>query len=242
MTGEEINEDWGNKQNDAIGAFLFKVGDLENKGIRIVRNKNDKRIVQKLIYYVRSIEYWQDNDNGVWEENEEVHASSVGAVVAGLKSISKINGIEVPQWLIDIGQETLNELLPRESETKQVDLALLSLIYPYNIVTDKQKKQILENVESMLVRNKGVIRYVGDVYYGDGIGKEAEWTMGFPWLAIIYKQLNKPSKYAFYTRKTMEAANNKKELPELYFAGTNKHNENTPLGWAQALYLVMVEE
>jgi len=241
-TAEEIKEEWGNKQNDAIGAFLFKLGNLENKGIKILRNEDDRRIVQKLVYYLKSIEYWQDKDNGMWEENEEVHASSVGACVAGLKEISKVTGIDVPEWLIANGMDTLNELLPRESETKEVDLALLSLIYPYNIVTEQQKRQILRNVETILTRNKGVIRYVGDVYYGQGEGREAEWTMGFAWLAIIYKQINNPEKYAYYFRKTMEAANQNKELPELYYADSNVHNENTPLGWAQALYLVMVSE
>lgn len=86
VNGEEIYEEWGNKQNDAIGAFLFKIGDLEERGIRITRNKNDLKIIQKLVRYLESIEYWHDEDNGMWEENTEVHASSVGACVAGLKN------------------------------------------------------------------------------------------------------------------------------------------------------------
>ena len=90
LTMEEIWENWGNKQNDAIGALLFKVGDLEQKGIRIIRNENDTRIIQKLVNYLESIEYWHDKDNGMWEENEEIHASSIGACVAGLKKIGKI--------------------------------------------------------------------------------------------------------------------------------------------------------
>ncbi|MFH1316132.1 MAG: glycoside hydrolase family 15 protein [Candidatus Woesearchaeota archaeon] len=240
ITSDEILENWGNKQNDAIGAFLFKIGDLENKGIKIIRNRNDKRIIQKLVYYLKSVEYWHDKDNGMWEENEEVHASSVGACLAGLKQIQKISKIDVPQWMIDNGQEALNNMLPRESRTKPVDLALLSLIYPFNIVSEEQRNQILTNVEEVLVRNRGILRYLGDHYYGEGNGREAEWTMGFPWLAIIYKQLKNPRKYAYYYRKTIESANEKKELPELYFAGTDIHNENSPLGWAQSLYLVMV--
>src|SRR3989338_8522795 len=55
ITMEEIYEQWGNKQNDAIGALLFKIGDLEQKGIKMVRNKNDLRILQKLVYYLQSI-------------------------------------------------------------------------------------------------------------------------------------------------------------------------------------------
>ena len=234
-TGNEILEEWGNKQNDAIGALLFKIGDLESKGIKIVRNEHDVRILQKLVQYFESIEYWHDKDNGVWEENEEVHASSVGACVAGLKAIRIIT--DVPQELIRKGQDTLNRLLPRESESKEVDLALLSLLYPYNIVNEKQKKQILHNIETQLIREKGVIRYHGDKYYNNGA--EAQWTFGFPWLSIIYKQMNRPDKYAYYMRRTLEVMNDKGELPELYYANSEMHNENSPLGWAQALFLVM---
>lgn len=237
LTFEEFHEEWGNKQNDAIGAILFKIGDLESKGIKIIRDKNDLRILQKLVYYLASIEYWHDKDNGVWEENEEVHASSVGACVAGLKKIRKI--VDVPQILIQKGEETLNRLLPRESETKEVDLALLSLIYPYNIVNEEQKHQILKNVEERLVRQMGVVRYLGDMYYNkEG---EAEWCFGFPWLAIIYKMMNKPDRYAFYMRKSVEAMNKRGELPELYYANSNEHNENSPLGWGQALFLAALE-
>ncbi len=237
ITMEEIWENWGNKQNDAIGALLFKIGDLEEKGIKIIRNKNDSRIIQKLVYYLQSIEYWNDKDNGIWEENEEVHASSVGACVAGLKKISKI--VEVPKGLIEKGQATLDRLLPRESLTKEVDLTLLSLIYPYDIVSKEQRALILKNVEENLVKEKGVIRYFNDRYYFRK--GEAMWTMGFPWLAIIYKQLNKPDKYSFYMRKSMEALNEKGELPELYFADGSGHNENTPLAWSQALLIASLK-
>lgn len=233
LTLEEYYEDWGNKQNDAIGALLFKIGDLLDKGFDMLRDENDKRIIQKLVFYLKSIEYWHDKDNGMWEENEEVHASSVGACVAGLKKISKY--VYVPEELIYKGEVVLGSLLPKESATKKVDLSLLSLIYPYNIVTDKQKEKIITNVEKCLVRDKGVIRYIGDKYYNDG--SEASWTLGFVWLAIIYRQLGNYRKYNYYMKKTFEVMNSDGELPELYLS-SGMPNENTPLSWAQSLMIV----
>ena len=215
----------------------FKISDLELKGVKVIRDERDLRILQKLVYYLRSVEYWNDRDNGMWEENEEVHASSVGACVAGLKKASKL--VDVDPELIKKGEMVLKKILPRESETKDADLALLSLIYPYNVVNKKTAMQILKNVEKKLVREKGVIRYEDDQYYNEN--GEAEWTMGLAWLAIIYKQMNIPNKYAFYMRKCVSAINNKGELPELYFANSDVHNENSPLGWAQSLFLVMME-
>ena len=238
ITMEEIWEQWGNKQNDTIGALLFKIGDLEEKRVKVIRNENEVRVLQKLVYYLQSIEYWHDKDNGMWEENEEVHASSIGACVAGLKKIRKL--VYVPKDLIKKGEIALNKILPRESETKDVDMALLSLIYPYNIVSKKQRVAILKNVEEKLVKEKGVIRYIGDKYnYRDG---EAQWTKGLPWLVIIYKQISKPDKYAYYMRKTIETMNKKGELPELYYANGKEYNENCPLAWSQALFVASLKD
>jgi len=234
ITGDEIHEEWGNKQNDAVGALLFKIGELHKKELPILRDDADERIVQKLVHYLAAIEYWHDPDNGMWEEYEEVHASSVGACVAGLEAVKHI--VDVPQNIISQGRLTLSVLLPRESKTKNVDLALLSLIYPYNVVTPEQREAILKNVEEHLLREKGVLRYLGDRYYSNG--KEAEWTMGLPWLAIIYKQLNQTHKQRYFLEKSVAAMNEKGELPELYYGGTVMHNENTPLGWAQSLFVV----
>jgi phosphorylase kinase alpha/beta subunit len=132
----------------------------------------------------------------------------------------------------------LNRLLPRESDSKETDLALLSLIYPLNVVTPDQAEMILKDVEEKLVRERGIIRYDGDQYY-NRCG-EAEWTMGFPWLAVIYKKMGNIVKHKFYLHKTIAAMNSEGELPELYFSNTDLHNENTPLGWSQALYLIAV--
>jgi GH15 family glucan-1,4-alpha-glucosidase len=68
-TFEEFWEDWGNKQNDAIGAILFRIGELEHAGFTVLKDDDDQRVVQKLIWYLNSIEYWHDWDSGIWEEN-----------------------------------------------------------------------------------------------------------------------------------------------------------------------------
>ena len=168
----------------------------------------------------------------MWEEKEELHASSIGACVAGLQKVASI--VEISQSLIDHGKQALATLLPKESPTRETDLALLSLIWPYKVVDESMAREILHNVETKLVREKGVIRYEGDVYYNTG--GEAEWTFGLSWLAIIYK--NVPHKNQFYLGKARATMNHKGEMPELYYANTTIHNENTPLGWAQSLYIV----
>lgn len=244
-TFNEFWEDWGNKQNDAIGCILFRVGELETKDKRcILKTKDHIKIINKLVKYLEAIEYWHDFDSGMWEEEEELHASSVGACVAGLKSISRLSHIAVPKTLIKKGEDSLKELLPRESKKKFVDLSLLSLIWPYDVVDDKQKENILENVEYHLLRERGAIRYKGDRYYNknvDQVSEEAEWTFGLSWLAIIYEKIGNFEK-AKELIKDLIAVDTPEGLPELYFSNSPEYNENTPLGWSESLFIVALFE
>lgn len=244
-TFDEFWEEWGNKQNDAVGCILYRLGELEiNQKRSIIKTPDHIRIINKLIKYLESIEYWHDPDSGVWEMEEEVHSSSIGACVAGLKSISKVSRIEVPLSLIKKGENALNEMLPRESGNKFVDLALLSLIWPYNVVNDIQRDQILENVEYHLLRERGVIRYKGDHYYNkneDQTSEEAEWTFGLSWLAIIYEKLGRKEKSQELI-KDLIAIDTPGGLPELYFSNSPEYNDNTPLGWSESLFIVALYE
>ncbi len=244
-TFDEFWEEWGNKQNDAVGCILFRLGELEIKNKRsVIKTPDHIRIVNKLVKYLAAIEYWRDLDSGMWEEDEELHASSVGACVAGLRSVSRLSYIEVPISLLKKGEKALSELLPRESERKFVDLAQLSLIWPYDVVNEEQKKHILKNVEYHLLKKRGVIRYKGDRYYNknqDGVSEEAEWTFGLSWLAIIYQKMGLNDK-AEELLKDLIAQDTKDGMPELYFSNSPEYNENTPLGWSESLFIVALYE
>ena len=244
-TFDEFWEEWGNKQNDAIGCILFRVGELEIRDKRsILKTPDHIRIINKLVKYLGAIEYWKDPDSGIWEEWEELHASSIGACVAGLKSVRRLPHIEVPITLIKKGEKALNRLLPRESEKKYVDLALLSLIWPYDVVNKEQSSEMLENVEYHLKRERGVIRYKGDRYYNkneDEVSEEAEWTFGFSWLAIIYEKMGNKEK-AQQLINDLIAIDTPQGMPELYFSNSPEYNENTPLGWSESLFIVALYE
>ncbi|MDB5187632.1 MAG: hypothetical protein JWO50_152 [Candidatus Kaiserbacteria bacterium] len=244
-TFDEFWEEWGNKQNDSIGCILFKIGELEKKqkGL-IVQDADDVRILQKLVWYLSTLEYWHDPDSGMWEENQEIHASSIGACIAGLDMIRNVEGVKVPVALITKGKAMLHTILPRESETKFIDLALLSLIWPYNVTDEDETKAILENVEYHLLRDKGVIRYKGDKYYNkneDGWSEEAEWTFGLSWLAIIYEKRGDTERAKKYLDQAKETVT-KKGVPELYFSNSVEFNDNTPLGWSESLFIVALHD
>ncbi|HSW65784.1 MAG TPA: glycoside hydrolase family 15 protein [Bacillota bacterium] len=244
-TLEEFWESWGNKQHDAIGAVLYKLADFELQGKSMLRDKKDHKTVQTLIMYICNVEYWHDADSGMWEENEEVHASSVGAVLAALKKWQEVGTMEVDPDAIIRGEEALARILPRESESKFTDLALLSLIYPYNIVTGEMAREILANLEYHLTKDKGVIRYKFDAYYNrnpDGYSEEAEWCFGLSWLAIAYKRLGDDEKARDYLQRATDTITKDGKIPELYFSHSSEANENTPLGWSESMYVVAMYE
>jgi len=244
-TFEEYWEEWGNSQNDAVGEVLNLLVTLELMGESVIESADEKAMVQKIVDYLFAIEYWQDDDNGIWEENLEVHASSIGSCVAALKKAQQLDWLEVPGEAIEQGEEALRTLLPRESSSKFSDLALLTLIYPFAVTSQEETEEILKNVEYHLVKERGVIRYKLDRYYNnntDGFSEEAEWCFGLAWLAIIYAGRGDKEKAYYYLRRTKNAVTPEGAVPELYYSNTNTPNPNTPLGWAESMYIVALQK
>jgi GH15 family glucan-1,4-alpha-glucosidase len=244
-TFEEYWEEWGNSQNDAVGEVLNLIVTLEKLGIPVAETTEEREMTQKIIDYLVNLEYWQDADNGIWEENMEVHASSIGSVVAALRKANEIAWLNVPDHAIERGEHALRALLPRESVSKFCDLALLSLIYPFAVTTDNETAEILNNVEYHLVKDKGVIRYKLDRYYNnnvDGYSEEAEWCFGLAWLAIIYAERGEKEKAYYWLRRAKATVTSEGRIPELYFSHTDNYNHNTPLGWAESMYVVALNK
>jgi len=244
-TFEEYWEEWGNSQNDAVGEVLNLICTLELMNAGVVETDAERALLQKVIDYLINLEYWHDADNGIWEENMEVHASSIGSVVAALKQARQIDWLSVPEKAITAGEEALRALLPRESESKFCDLALLTLIYPFRVTTEEETLEILKNVEYHLARDKGVIRYKLDRYYNkntDGYSEEAEWCFGLSWLAIIYAERGQKEQAFYWLRRAKGAVTPAGTVPELYYSNSDKPNENNPLGWAESMYVIALQK
>ena len=199
---------------------------------------------------MKSIEYWHDPDNGVWEEYEEVHASSVGACVAGLKSISKTGFVQMPMHLVEKGEESLKNFCPENQKVSLLTWLFFLLFTPLISFPKKMAREIVRHLEYHLERDRGVIRYKNDRYYNkneDKTSEEAEWCFGFPWLAIIYGQFRNLSHSAEasrdeilskeYLEKSLKTIY-KDQIPELYYSDSDKPNDNIPLSWAEAMFVV----
>jgi phosphorylase kinase alpha/beta subunit len=248
----EINQEWGNCQHDAIGAFLWGVGAGEKAGKKILRDEKDKQLIQKLVWYLQCCQYWIDPDNGVWEEWREIHSSSVGACVSGLTMVRDI--VFVPADLIMNGWKTLGIMFSQESASRPVDLAQLTLIYPFNIYMGLDAETVIDRVETTLLRDRGVARYEGDSYYFNAeqegrdkplahyYGGEAEWCFGISWLGLAHLEVGNVEKARHYLNWSRSLILENGYIPELYFANTDKPNPNTPLGWSSAMHIILEEK
>ncbi len=181
LTLAEIPSRWSHAQNDALGYFLW----LYCRLIRIGRILPDPDLLAVFALYFEAIRYWEDEDSGHWEERRKIEASSIGAVVAGLRELRMLliqgkssvcfQGRSVStdflDRLIEAGAQALAEILPAECvqpdprKNRRYDAALLFLIYPLGVVDDVMGQRIVEDVLHHLQGEYGIRRYLGDAYW-----------------------------------------------------------------------------
>lgn len=239
----ELEEEWGWNQNDAWGLLLFCAGEIEEKfpGFLTI---SDKEILQKIVFYLMIIRYWEE-DNGIWEENSMVNAVSIVTCLKGLEKISPY--VMVPEDMMAAGERTFRIMTIGNnfcySQTRKMDLSLLQLIYPLRYVLNKD---LLENVEQALLREKGLIRYFGDSYESsDHEPKEAQWPLGLFWLGLAWATLGDKEKAHDWWVRANATRTIDDYIPESYAL---KETENglayepcphTPLTWAHAFAIAL---
>jgi phosphorylase kinase alpha/beta subunit len=178
----EIPEPWPHAQNDALGYFLWLYCRFALAGKLVP----DGELLALFAFYFDAIRYWQDEDSGHWEETRKIEASSIGAVVAGLRELRTLLGEgrdgpaarkdrmltpEFIDWLASRGLLALDRILPAECvqtgerKHRRYDAALLFLIYPLEVVDQAMGRKIVENVACHLQGENGIKRYLGDSYW-----------------------------------------------------------------------------
>jgi phosphorylase kinase alpha/beta subunit len=153
-SGEPVVPDdgWGHLQLDATALFLLQLAQLTRSGLVVVQTSHERDFIQNLVYYVARA--YRVRDYGIWERGDkgnhglpERNASSIGLVKAALEAMEGLdlygphgNGqcsLHIPHDAIVRLRRALTGLLPRESASKEVDAACLSVIgYPAWAVED----------------------------------------------------------------------------------------------------------
>ncbi|VUZ47042.1 unnamed protein product, partial [Hymenolepis diminuta] len=209
--------EWGHLQIDAVSLYLLALAQMTVSGLRIIWTVDEVAFIQNLVFYIEPAS--RIPDYGIWERGDktnhglpELNTSSVGLAKAALESL---NGLDLfgPQGgvnstihcLMDECQKcntVLENMLPRESYSKETDAALLGIIsYPGFAVADEALIERTRNtILSKLLGSYGCIRFLRDGYKTaredsnrlhyepwelrmfDGI--ECQWPLFFTYLVI----------------------------------------------------------
>ncbi len=173
------DNEWGHLQLDATSLFLLMMAQMIASGLRIVYTLDEVNFVQNLVHYISDT--YCTADYGIWERGNkinhgttEINGSSVGMAKAALEAMDGFNlfgNIASQEAVIhvilsDIARSrfTLQGLLPRESNSKETDAALLSIIgYPaYAVEDEKLLKRTRDKILKKLVGNYGCKRFLLD--------------------------------------------------------------------------------
>ena len=145
--------EWGHLQLDATSLYLLILTQMTASGLEIIYTMDEINFIQNLVHYISRT--YCTPDFGIWERGNkinhgtpEINGSSVGMAKAALEAIDGFNlfgNVSTQEAVIhvvpsDIARSrfTLHGLLPRESNSKETDGALLSTIgYPAYAIEDK---------------------------------------------------------------------------------------------------------
>lgn len=173
--------EWGHLQLDATSVYLLVLAQMTASGLQVVFSLDEVAFVQNLVFYVENA--YCIPDYGIWERGDktnhglpELNASSVGAAKAALEAMNELDlfgGRGGPPSVIHVLPDeaqkcdaVLNSMLPRESNSKEVGAALLTVIgFPAFSVTDPE---LIETTRTAIIEklqgHYGCKRFLRDGY------------------------------------------------------------------------------
>ncbi len=259
-TGSEVVGDdaWGHLQIDATSLYLLMLAQMTASGLRIIFNQDEVDFVQNLVYYLGRA--YSTPDYGIWERGHktnhgirELNTSSIGMALAALEAVNGFDlyggqgdarsTVHVLPDEIARTEITLKSLLPRESNSKEVDAALLSVIgFPAfavrnldtltqtqrNVVNKLQgafgcKRFLLDGHQTVLEDPERMHYEAEELHQFEHI--ESEWPLFFTYLLLNNLFLDKRAEADFY-RDALERLSIEQDglrlIPELYFVPLEK--------------------
>ncbi|ADZ92345.1 glycoside hydrolase family 15 protein [Marinomonas mediterranea] len=259
-TGLEVVADdaWGHLQIDATSFYLLTLAQMTKAGSKLIYNREELNFIQNLIYYISRT--YRTPDYGIWERGNkvnngkaEINASSVGMAKAAMEALDGLNlfGNDGPEWAVihsfadavARAGSVLQSLLPKESRSKEVDGALLSIIsFPAFALNDekltrKTRKEILDKLGGnygckrfLLDGHQTVIEDHSRIYYEhDELINfehiESEWPLFYTYLYIdrlFARDWESANFYRYKLEELMVERDGERLLPELYYVPEDK--------------------
>ncbi|KAG5462798.1 MAG: glycosyl hydrolases family 15-domain-containing protein [Olpidium bornovanus] len=180
-TGDTVvgDTEWGHLQLDATSIYILSLAQMTAAGLQIIYTLDEVDFIQNLVFYLERS--YRTPDYGIWERGNkinhgepELNSSSIGMAVAALQAINGLNlfgsrggpssVIHVLPDEITRNYTILHSTLPRESKSKEVDAALLSVIgFPAFAVGDpKLMARTHDEIVTKLCGRYGCKRFLRD--------------------------------------------------------------------------------
>ncbi|KAL9883553.1 putative phosphorylase b kinase regulatory subunit alpha isoform 4-T4 [Glossina fuscipes fuscipes] len=175
------DSEWGHLQIDAVSLYLLVLAQMTASGLQIVFSLDEVSFIQNLVFYIESA--YCIPDYGIWERGDktnhgepELNASSIGMAKAALEAMNELDlfgarggPASVIHVLADEAhkcQAVLQSMLPRESNSKELDSGLLCVIgFPAFAVDDPQLiRNTKDAILSRLLGKYGCKRFLRDGY------------------------------------------------------------------------------
>ena len=254
-SGENVvaDDEWGHLQIDATSVFLLMMTQMIASGLTLIWTDEEVCFIQNLVYYIERA--YRTPDYGIWERGAksnsgsvELNASSLGMAKAALEALSGFNlyGAKGSQSSVihvvpdNIAQAniTLTAMLPRESNTKEIDAALLSVIgFPaFTVPEQGLANKVRDDIISKLEGRYGLKRFLRDghqtmvevegrLHYEEQELKqfehiESEWPLFYAYLyldAIFRDDREQVTHYRARLDAVLVEQNGYLLLPELYY-------------------------
>ncbi|XP_038213012.1 probable phosphorylase b kinase regulatory subunit alpha isoform X2 [Zerene cesonia] len=270
ITGRTVVTDteWGHLQIDAISLYLLVLAQMTASGLQIVFSLDEVAFIQNLVFYIESA--YCTPDYGIWERGDktnhglpELNASSIGMAKAALEAMNELDLFgarggpsSVIHVLADEAQKcqaVLQSMLPRESNSKELDSGLLSIIsYPAFAVDDPHLiTKTRDTIVTKLQGKFGCKRFLRDghktpredpnrLYYEPWELRmfeniECEWPLFFCYLILDYCFQGVKNNVSEYMQKLemimIRKDDGMKLVPELYSVPADKaHLEQSEPG------------
>uniref|UniRef100_A0A2M4BAB8 Phosphorylase b kinase regulatory subunit n=1 Tax=Anopheles marajoara TaxID=58244 RepID=A0A2M4BAB8_9DIPT len=247
------DSEWGHLQIDAISLYLLILAQMTASGLQIVFSLDEVAFIQNLVFYIESA--YCIPDYGIWERGDksnhgqpELNASSIGMAKAALEAMNELDLFgarggsgSVIHVLADEAhkcQAVLQSMLPRESNSKELDAGLLSVVgFPAFACDDPQLIEATQ--EAIITRLQG--RYGCKRFLRDGYKTpkedntrlyyerwelrmfekiECEWPLFFCYLILNKAFQNDRQAVVEYSQKLedvlVKTEEGMKLVPELY--------------------------
>ena len=128
----------------------------------------------------------------------------------------------------------------RNADDRRIDISLLGAVYPFNVFTPKEKKVLntVDNINLTLRTYTGGYQRFEYDHYRNG----APWPIANLWMTLYYLENGEKKKAKETFDFVMKTAGKHSFLGEQVDNNTLKTNWVLGLGWAHAMFIIVLEK